>query len=194
LVIREIETRNDDVVVRFNQALFPTGVTLEVPYRSLDPTSTWVAGLALNGGEEAFVLASSTVDVCCLWGRIGPAGLFNWNTNPPVPDPWQFTGSAWVYYRERANARAVLRGMTRERTTLPFPDDNVGELLVRSSLGEMLRVNEPCAITTPAGNPVRILFSNNDEVLNSRGIGRFYVSVLWPSDLVPPGSLGACTG
>jgi hypothetical protein len=194
LVIREIETRDDDVVVRFNQALFPTGVAFEVPYRSLHPTSTWVAGLGLNGGEEAFIMASGTVDVCCLWDRIGPAGLFNWNTNAPVPDPWQFTGSQWVHYKERANARAVLRGMKRDRTTLPLPDQNVGELIVRSSFNdEVLRANEPCAITTPAGDPVRILFSNNDELLQSRGVRRFYVSVLWPSDVVPEETLKACT-
>jgi hypothetical protein len=194
LIIETIETRNDDVVIRFRPELFPTGVTVEVPYQNYDPVQTWALGLALNPSEVVLATASGTVDVCqdggrarigtCRSYRLGPAGLFNWKTNPPVPSPWYLTEYGWAYYADRAAARAVLRGADREPTILPKPGLNVGALIVRSSASpRVLRIDAPCAIETAASGETRLLFSNNDLVSNNYGSGHLLVSVLWPADM-----------
>lgn len=194
LIITDIVPWHQEVVVQLNEALLPTGVTIEVPYQSLHETSTWGAGLPINGGETVFVTASGTVEVCQLPGsisncashRLGPAGLFNWNVNPPVPDPWQLHFTQYAYYKERAEARAALRGLTRTASQLPRPEANAGMLIARvSGNSSVMQMDRPCALTMPSVGEARVAFSANDIIFSGYGSGRFYVTVLWP-DTVPP--------
>jgi hypothetical protein len=125
---------------------------------------------------------------------MGPAGLFNWMTNPPVPDPWQASQFGWAYYKDREEARAVLRGLSREPAVLPRPNQNVGALLAYSSFeGGLVRLSTPCAIQTPEGNPGRVLVVYNDELFKNYGSGRLYVSALWPPVIIQGNQLPACT-
>lgn len=132
----------DDQIIVFLKIDDFDAVAIEVPYSRLRPAEAETLGMALNLGDQVLILASGLVDVCgidgsapdgCARKKTGPAGLFNWSVDVPVPDPWPCFDDLGVCatFEERLKARKRLEGFRRYESELPFPTENVGALIAR---------------------------------------------------------------
>jgi hypothetical protein len=193
LFIQRFEAREDELLVVLN--IPGEHVAIEVPYGRLRLDEAASLGLPLFPGEQVLIMASGLTDVCILGGgppqgcerkKTGPAGLFNWSANVPVPTPWPCSDNGTcAYFEERHQAHKRLEGYRREPFRLPFPGQNVGALVARTanatSASSYLLADGPCTIT-PGPGLDRLAFGANDHRYVGAaelGSGTRRVSVTW---------------
>jgi len=171
-------------------------VTIEVPYGRLRLEEAVNFGLALNPNEQVLITASGLGDVCVLDGspppgchrkKTGPAGLFNWTANVPVPTPWPCSSNGTcAYFQQRHQAWKRLEGFRRDESKLPFPGQNVGVLVARlastTATSRYLLVDGACTVTATVGLN-RLAFGANDyryAGAGEFGTGTRRLSITWP--------------
>ena len=175
-------------------------VTVKVPYATRRLEEAQELGLAVPA-DEANAIVARGLPQLCFSGELTPqdcvrevatGGLFNWNTNVPVPSPWFVSELGTVgYQKERHKAWKELMGLRRESAKLPFPGDNVGALVVRAETaptggGTTVFAGEPCDVTLAeegTGGEMRLGFGANDHRfigVQELGSGMREITVAWP--------------
>jgi hypothetical protein len=155
-------------------------VTINVPYQTAAVRGKQANhGLVVPRRKSAVISASGRFQPCeegtkptangCVKHQAGPGGLFNWNSNPPVPDPWVTLPEfdTVQYFEQRHQARDRLRGLRRFKEFLPLSRAQPGQLIARRSVagsldGEMLSMGFPCILMSDLDRHTRLTFGPND--------------------------------
>jgi hypothetical protein len=198
--IQSIETAPDELRVTLELPF--QKVVIDVPYGRLRVDEAFGFGLPLNDADVVLPLGGSLVNACVLSQppsdcdrRIASTGLFNWNTDVPVPSPWFVSEFGTVgYLKPRHDARKALRGLRRDPALLPFSFENPGALIARLSdggAGSRFRfLGEPCMVSARAGRPNRLAFGANDYRrlgVQELGSGTARITVAWLRPGIGPG-------
>jgi len=201
ILINTFQYRTDELRIALSVGELPR-VAIDVPYGRLRLEEAFLYGMALNPDERVLILASGLTAVCSTEGsplecqiKTGPAGLFNWDANVPVPTPWRISEFGTVaYFEERHKAWKALEGVRRNLSRLPFPEENavalVGRLANEAFTSRYRYLGASCLITTRSSGEDRLVFGANDyRYVGARefGSGFWRVTIVW----VQTGSIGS---
>ena len=177
------ETHTDELVVKIHYV--GDAVAIKVPYYAgLD-----VSGLALNPGDIIDIFPSALMNVCGNGSReprscsikSGPAGLFNWQTNIPVPNPWPLHNGVYGYEKERHKAWRELQGLARQPDKLPLPQENAAALIYALEDRQPRMVRWYVRMEVP-DSPEELIFGTNDyrsPSLSQYGTGKWRITIGW---------------
>jgi hypothetical protein len=151
-------------------------ILIEIPYNTNHTEYPFSYGVPLRSGDKVVVMPAGRQQACttagtassstCAKAPTAPSGLFNWNTNVPVPNPWVLYGTVYAYYEERHEARNQLVGLTRDAAKLPLPTRQPASLVARRGNGTSNSSRgsaaTPCRVDARAGGQDRVAFGAND--------------------------------
>jgi hypothetical protein len=211
-VVTNITTTDDAVEIRLSNYLLPAAVEVELPYHS-PPRASNANAVAVNAGEQLILLSHGIADACrfeevsdndCSKHRVGPNGLFNWQSSdmdlqPPnekavesaldalaqifpeiaehLREEWQ---AGWF-----TNPAIALRGLSRQPVRLPRSSRDVGAVLGTHPATGPLTVTMMCFLAVPPGDVTRVRLFTNDDMLQTLGSGSYHVTIAWLRDVGP---------
>ena len=172
----------------------PQAVSINVPYITYPLDDPGTFGIPLNPNEHVVILAHGLVSVAesdtappVAFGiAAGPNGLFNWLTEPPVPDPWPVVNGVVLYKKERHEAHKALTGLRREPGKLPLQSANPAALVARRSSdgakSGVILIGAATELRAGASGTDHIVFAPNDHEATSGydyGQGSWKVTLVW---------------
>lgn len=168
------------VKVPYSRAWFDFPKEMGIPLNRSEPFILYAAGFPAIYPTEHGVGSR----------EVGPSGLFNWNGQVPIPDPWVFANQTYSTNMQRLHARRALRGARRELAKLVFPDAHVGALVghlegpaITIDPNTYFFMGSPCKVETSSMGLSHLILGPNDYFFPNMGNG------YWEATLVFPGSL-----
>ncbi|WP_146216273.1 hypothetical protein [Arenibacter sp. ARW7G5Y1] len=185
IFIDEISSYNHELNFLFINAF--NQLKIDVPYNTKRLNDAFKWGVAFSPNQNIGLIPGGRTEIEYTHDSetqfvIGPFGIFNWNNDVPIPNPWILTNSnIYVYHKQRDYARKALQGVRRMTPDLILQNTGIGRTIMNSNYEGIIHTLPKILKTPDSDLQSRIVFGNNDHLyinVAEQGNGNWELSII----------------